>query len=173
MVEVDFLHACKVYFHLPGSICLLELFPLNFLAVYTQRQAFAFLIKVSMDARKKRLQELLKKKKAAQSKIEESAKVNEENSDSEEEVLDGLQQVEKEYMDEEEVDLAVAKARPKHLLKHFRVLHSMDSFFTGGNLHFCKDYKQIYSQRETSVVRYNLETKCVEYEISHVTLTLP
>lgn len=121
-----------------------------------------------MEAKKKRLQELLKKKKAAQAKVEEKVTDNSERSDGEEDVINGLSQVEKEYMDEEIEDDKAAQARPKHLLKHFRILHSMDSFFTGGNVHFCKDNTQIYSQRETSVVRYNLETRSVEYEMSHV-----
>jgi hypothetical protein len=121
-----------------------------------------------MDARKKRIQELLKKKKAEKANEQVPALLEEDASDGDEDVINGLAQTEKKYMDEEDAPLAEEARRPKHLLKHFRVLHSIDSFFTGGNIQFCKDSQKIYSQYGSNIVRYHLGEKKVEYELSHV-----
>lgn len=121
-----------------------------------------------MDARKKRIQELLKKKKAEKPKDHAEVPATEERSDGEEDVIDGLQQPEIKYMEEEDAPLAEEARRPKHLLKHFKVLDTVDSFFTGGTVQFCKESAKIYSQYGATVVRYNLESRKVEFSLTHV-----
>lgn len=121
-----------------------------------------------MDAAKKRIQQLLKKKKAEKAQVKAEDPIEEVIHDGEEEVINGLEMTEKKYMDEEDVPLAEEARRPKHLLKHFKVQDTVDSFFTGGAIHFCKDSKKIYSQYGNLVVRYDLESRKVEYELSHV-----
>lgn len=79
--------------------------------------------------------------------------------------IDGQKLTEIEDMDEEVI---VPVLKKKHLLKHFAIKQTVESFFTGGNLHFCKTRNVVYAQRDASVVRFNLETRLVETEISHV-----
>jgi U3 small nucleolar RNA-associated protein 13 len=61
----------------------------------------------------------------------------------------------------------IAAKKRNHLLKHFKVTQNVYSFFSGGTIHFCQDKKLVYSQKENVVVRFNLETKLIEFEISH------
>lgn len=78
---------------------------------------------------------------------------------------DIIEEAEEDDRDMAEEPVAVRK---KHLLKHFRILQSVDSFYSGGTLHFCKGQRKIYSQRDSTVVRLDLETKQIDFEISHV-----
>lgn len=82
-----------------------------------------------------------------------------------EQEIDGRNLKEVEDMDEE---TPVPVLKKKHLLKHFAIKQTVESFFTGGSLHFCKSKNAVYAQRDANVVRFNLETRVVETEISHV-----
>ena len=129
---------------------------------------------------KKKLMQI--KKNKTKTVIEMKKKVNEktnghtehkekhEKRHMEDDEIDG--EIQSEETDYNEMDIeeerAKAEKRPKHLLKHFKVNQSIDSFFTGGTLHFCKDKNLVYAQRDNTVVRFNLSSKEVEYEISHV-----
>lgn len=122
----------------------------------------------SMEAKKKRIQELLIKKKAEKAKTKAEEPKQPRQLEDGEEVINGLEQEEIQYMDEEDAVIAEDGKRPKHLLKHFRVQDTVDSFFTGGSVHFCKDSKSVFAQYGHSVVRYDLEARKVDYELSHV-----
>ena len=136
-------------------------------------------LEVEAKDRKKRLAELLKKKKAEKqgSKNKKEAEKHDDEDQEEqeaseanngEEYLDGRQLAEQVDNELDEDEPVARRVERKHLLKHFNVKKRIECWYTGGALHFCKDGIRVYAQFNSSVVRYNMSERRVEYTIDHV-----